>query len=442
MTGDGETTTRRLSPAMVAPTLTLLGWAAFAWYLFWQGTAGYPLLWSDSTSYATIATHPFWSTGFWAGQRPPLVPFLLKVAGTANGYVALQSVLAAAAWGLLAFTVGRLVSPGWRRLVAAWVVLAFASTTPITLWDRSVLSESPSLSLLAVVMAAVIWAARRLTLTRIAVVVGLALAFAFTRDAQVWTVAALGVVVVGVVGVRILRRRPFPGLAAILAIGLLVVAAVPGWLVVHTGRSRQNIADDFYVRIFPFPARVAWFAAHGLPDPGAIDRGAAASAAPSPGAAKVIGPDQIGTDYNAIGPWVTAHGESTYLLWLVTHPTFIVTEPLARPERAYNFADGLLSFYAPLGWNSPPTTPVLWPAWWWLLPLTAVGLGTAAVKNGWREHSFQALVMLSALGIFTMLVAWQGDGQEVTRHTVEGFAEVRAGVLILALVGVLRLVPT
>jgi hypothetical protein len=53
----------------------------------------------------------------------------------------------------------------------------------------------------------------------------------------------------------------------------------------------------------------------------------------------------------------------------------------------------------------------------------------------------QAIVMLGALGIFTMLVAWHGDGQEVTRHTIEGFAEVRVCVLILFLVGVLRLIP-
>jgi len=29
------------------------------------------------------------------------------------------------------------------------------------------------------------------------------------------------------------------------------------------------------------------------------------------------------------------------------------------------------------------------------------------------------------------LVAWHGDGQEVTRHTVEGFAELRLGIWIV-----------
>ena len=51
------------------------------------------------------------------------------------------------------------------------------------------------------------------------------------------------------------------------------------------------------------------------------------------------------------------------------------------------------------------------------------------------------LVLLGGLGIVTMLIAWHGDGEEVTRHTVEGFAELRASVLILAVVGVLHVVP-
>jgi hypothetical protein len=43
------------------------------------------------------------------------------------------------------------------------------------------------------------------------------------------------------------------------------------------------------------------------------------------------------------------------------------------------------------------------------------------------------------IGVAAMLVAWHGDGQEVTRHTVEGFAEVRLGVWIPFVVGLFRL---
>ena len=84
-------------------------------------------------------------------------------------------------------------------------------------------------------------------------------------------------------------------------------------------------------------------------------------------------------------------------------------------------------------------TTVLWPAWWWLLPMTVVAAVAAAVTGTWRDRSWQAAVVLGVLGIFTMLVAWHGDGEEVARHTIEGFAEVRVGVLVAATVAVLRI---
>jgi hypothetical protein len=47
------------------------------------------------------------------------------------------------------------------------------------------------------------------------------------------------------------------------------------------------------------------------------------------------------------------------------------------------------------------------------------------------------VVVLIVIGVLAMLIAWHGDGQEVTRHTVEGFAQVRLGVWILVVWGLL-----
>ena len=141
--------------------------------------------------YATVASKSLCSVGFWIGPRPPLIPLLIKAFGTSTGFVTAQAVIAALAWGLLAWTVGRLVSPGWRRLVATWTILAFATALPITLWNRSVLSESLSLSTLALVFAGFIWTARRSTWPRLVATALACLGFAAARDAQVWTVAFL-----------------------------------------------------------------------------------------------------------------------------------------------------------------------------------------------------------------------------------------------------------
>jgi hypothetical protein len=54
----------------------------------------------------------------------------------------------------------------------------------------------------------------------------------------------------------------------------------------------------------------------------------------------------------------------------------------------------------------------------------------------------QAIVGLGLLGILAMFAAWNGDGQETTRHTLEGLAEVHLGVLIMLLYVTLTRVPT
>jgi hypothetical protein len=47
------------------------------------------------------------------------------------------------------------------------------------------------------------------------------------------------------------------------------------------------------------------------------------------------------------------------------------------------------------------------------------------------------LAVVTAVGLPAVFVAWSGDGQEVTRHTVEGFAELRLGIWILVVLGLL-----
>ncbi len=422
--------------AVVWSLLELAGWSAFTAYLFVQALAGPAVLWTDSKSYALVASKPFWSLAFLDGVRPPLYPLLLKATGTSTGVLATQAAIAAVAWGLLAWTVGRLVAVGWQRLVAVWVVLAFASSLPVTLWNRSVLSESVSMSLLAFVFAGVIWTARRVTWPRVAVSTIACLAFALTRDAQIWTVAMLGIVVAlaAVSSLRTDRRLLLR--TSVLAVCLLAVAGIAEWGAQSSHRTTSDISDVFYVRVFPFPARVAWFAAHGMPESRQLER--LAATAPATSTAKVVAFPLDSPAYAPLRRWMENDATSTYLLYLASHPLYLVTEPLVRPERAFNFADGSLTFYAATDHQlASPLTDVLWPP-----VIVAIVLGFAAAYLGllsgaWRDPVWRVVGALTMIGVLAMLVAWHGDGQEVTRHTIEGFAEIRLGIWILILLGAL-----
>ncbi len=431
------------------------GWVGFAWYLIAQARGGPVIIWNDSTAYAAVARGPLSSLALWAGQRPPLTPLLIKTVGSEASLPTVQAVIAALAWGILAWTVGRLVSAGWRRVAAVFVILAFASTVPITQWNRSALSESVSMSLLALVFAASIWCARRMSWPRIAGLVLVCAAFAAARDAQVWTVAAIGLAV-GIDAAWLGLRRGRPGRhsphpdpeatrvnrvaarrAGVLAGCLLAVVVLTEWGTLSSHRTSEDVADVLFVRVFPFPDRVAWFAAHGMPEQTQIDQLAHADPAPAH-QAKVVGFPPTDPQFAALQHWITNQGPGTYLWWLVSHPWYVISEPLLRPERSYNFAQGNLSFYAPL--DNPmrsPLTSVLWPPALELVVLAILAVVVGVLSGTWRLRAWRTVAVLSGIGVLAMLVAWHGDGQEVTRHAIEGFAQVRLGVWILVIVGLL-----
>jgi hypothetical protein len=418
----------------LAPAMALAGWCAAAAFLIAQATAGPALVWNDSKAYAAVAANPLWSTALWAGRRPPLTPLAIKAFGSSGGLLVAQAVIAAAAWGILAWTVGRLLSPGWRRVLAVWVVLAFATTLPVTLWNRSVLSESLALSSLALIFAALIWAARRPTWPRIAAAIAACLCYAADRDAQVWTVLLLAIAVGAWALAQLGRSRPKAVRAGALAAGLLVVGFLAGWGTVSSHRTTQDVADVFYVRVFPFPDRVAWFASHGMPQPGLIDELAAATPTRA-GEARVVAFAPQDPAFRPLERWIVAGGgQRAYLLWLVTHPWYVVAEPLQRPERSYNFARGDLTFYAAsVNRMDSPLTPLMWPPPVVLAIMSALAVSLAVSSGLWRERTWRAVAVLTLLGLSAILVSWHGDGQEVTRHTVEGAVELRLGVWILLL---------
>ncbi|MGH9081389.1 MAG: hypothetical protein ACRDYE_15185 [Acidimicrobiales bacterium] len=433
MASSGRTVANR---PIAATAVAFAGWVIFATYLLVQANAGPLIAWNDSKSYAAMAVAPLGSHALWWGQRPPMLPLLIKAFGSDGGLLTAQAVIGALSWGVLAWTVGRLVEPGWRRATATWLVLGFATALPITVWNRSMLSESLSMSLLALVVAGLIGTARRATWPRVAATAAAALCFATTRDAQAWTVAMLGMALAVLVLAPTWTTPRAAVRAGTLAGCLLVVAGVAGWGSLVSHRTTANVADVFYVRVFPFPSRVAWFAGHGMPEQQLIDREATATRA-APGSAKVVYLPPGDPAFGAVEHWLGTDGPSAYVRWLGTHPWYVMTEPLLRPERSYNFAHGSLTFYAGPDDMASPLTPLVWPPLAELAVLAAGAGYLAFRRRAWHLAPWRMMAVVAAVGLPAMLIAWHGDGQEVTRHTVEGFAQVRLGIWLLIVYGLL-----
>jgi hypothetical protein len=406
----------------------VLPWLFFAFFTMWQGTLAPTLTWQDSLNYESIGSLPLWSGGFWFGGRPILTPLLWKLTGSSGGFLIGQSFISTVSWGFLGWTVGNIFPVGWRRWSAFLVILAFATTTPIELWNRSVLSESLALSGLALLFAVAIRFAQRGTPWRASAVVCAAFWCALARDTEIILPLILGFLV-AIFALAHRRAHSFRMLIA-TACGLFLAAGFCMATVVESGRETLNTTDNLYVRVFPYPSIVAWFASHGMPEKHQINLLADSTPPPSTGTAKAVFPDLNSASFARLDNWIKRHGTSTYALWLISHPWDVGLDPLRTPDRTYNDANGDLYFYAAQNRVTSGLTPVLWPPWICLLGMTAV-IGVVGNK---RMHSLnrvaQTIVVLGLIGIPAMLAAWNGDGQEVTRHTIEGLTEVRLGALI------------
>jgi hypothetical protein len=421
-------------------------YTAYQVWIVWVGPIGY---WNDTKSYVAVSKAPFPSATLLAGQRPPLVPILWKVTGTPLSFALVQTVIGVLAWTTLATTIGTLARPGWRRLLAFASVLGFASCWQVTEWNWNLLSESLALSATAVVCASCIWLVRRFSWLRAVTLVAACALFAADRDQAIWVIIPAGLCLCVFALVRYLRALAGDGARArgimLLGLGLVAVAGLAEVGASSSHRNVINMEDVFYVRVFPFPNRVHWFAAHGMPEWRQIDVDAA-STRPTPGEAKVVGIDLGSAQFRPLEKWFSDSAETAYIQFLATHPAYDLEAPFDRPALTYNNADGNLAFYGSLVDPDPRTATnhalpllpdLMFPAWEVVHVVACLSGVVVFIRRLYRRPEVKALLLLLATGLFSMLVAWHGDGMEVARHTVEGNVQSRLAVMGLGVLGVL-----
>ncbi|MGH9075206.1 MAG: hypothetical protein ACRDZQ_13980, partial [Acidimicrobiales bacterium] len=234
---------------------------AFAAHRIWEALAGPALIWQDTKFYESVGTMSILSGGFWAGHFPPLVPLLWKLTGTQRSFVLAQTVISVIAWSTTAGVIATRVRQAWAQVLATALVLALASSQYVTQWDRSILSETTTLAFVALFVATLVGFASKPGRAWFGAVVVSAIGMAFSRDSNTVTVGIVAVGLLVVAGVLSRRRSPRRLLA--LGAALLTVAILAEGLAAAAGRDGTYTLHDLYVRVFPYPARDAFFAAHG-----------------------------------------------------------------------------------------------------------------------------------------------------------------------------------
>ena len=435
----------------------------------WQVGGRPSLAWNDTTDFLAGSTAPWLSLDLWAGARPPTTSVVLKaLGGDTEAYVVWQAALAAVCWAVLAASLATVLA-GRARWLAALAVVGLSVTVPVTMWERSVLSESPAVSLLALVVAAGVQVARGATGWRSAALLAALGLWLATRDSHAVValvgggsaVAAAGASRLlevhrvrasvgdgsatggsapgdqGTRGGRGAARRALAGLGlAAVVLGLATMLASS-----HGERHAFPLRNVYEVRVLPYPDRVRWFADHGMPQAEVFTGPDARPPHVEPGGPPVM---YVGDDDAQLGPWldwVETDGRAAFAEFVATHPLYLVAEPLRSPERAFNNAHGDRGFYAPADMPRAPLVDRV------LNVPTAFVLLVAALAGGWaagrRRWTPVLVVGLATAGLAVPhgLVAWHSDGMETARHLVVPAIQLHLGVL-LAVIGVLAPSPT
>ena len=112
----------------------------------------------DTDGYLAIASKPLFSSSFWIAEKPSGVPLFFKLLQiNLERIFRTQLWISIFVWGLLAFIVQRSVQFFWLKPFAFAVVLAFSLSQNIIMWDPLILSDSISVSLLALFLVCSLW---------------------------------------------------------------------------------------------------------------------------------------------------------------------------------------------------------------------------------------------------------------------------------------------
>ena len=366
---------------------------------------------ADTPAYVRVSGEAFLSKEFWANARPPVFPMLLKFYDADKIKVAaFQAAFSIFAWGILALFLAYSLK-GVLRPVGFGLILALSLERHIAGWDVVMLTESLSISLLALFLAAWLWLLRYWSWGKVIVLGVIAFLWGFTRDTNGWILLMIaGLVLVSVFFFRAHKR--YLAVAFVFALVFLLsnLSANAGqrWVFPFQNVLAQRILTD--------QDALAFFADCDMPVTPELLK-LAGGFANSEDRAFYTDPD-LGS-YRA---WMYADGKSCYMRWLFSRPLTSLREPWT--DFAWLLAFDDVTFFYPQRYE--PLLPwyaerILYPqdAMLWLWGSTTLVALVAVWKEAWKANATWVVFIGLCLLIYPHLfIVWHGDVMGTHRHAL------------------------
>src|SRR6266508_4714215 len=144
---------------------------------------------ADTTSYIRISKESIFGTRFLASSRPFIFPLVLKIFGDHMERVAwVQGVFSIISWSILAVSVAYSLHIFFLIFIAFGLLLLLSLYRYIIGWDSVMLTESLSLSFMALFIAGWFWLMRGWRWHKAIFILAVAFLWSFSRDTNAWVV--------------------------------------------------------------------------------------------------------------------------------------------------------------------------------------------------------------------------------------------------------------
>jgi hypothetical protein len=407
----------------------------------------------DTSTYVQTAEQPLTSSSFWIGERSFTLPLVYKIlhinsknftqANRLRAVDAFQTWLSIFSWTALALALALSLRRPWLSGLAFGLVLFFSLNLEVSIWDSLLLSESVSFSLFALLLAGWIgmgllprkWQAGILSWVYLAGVMVVTVLYSFTRDTNLYFVAAgAGVLLLVALLTRpsfaIPRKIVYTYAAFALALFIFQTTTVQAG-----NRWEIHIYDHLALRILPNPQVRQYYVDAGLP----------------------VTPDlmaitnMLGYQYHdyldfdprmaPVRAWIQARGRSTFLNYMLSHPSQTFLDPVRQVSSLVNGSN--LEYRYPRYVMQPVPAPIMqlndqfYPhqpvILWGIGALILIGLFLDWLNPETHQPIWWVLAAI-ALSVYPlMLIVWNGNPLEIERHAAQIGIQYRLGGLIAVL---------
>jgi hypothetical protein len=334
-----------------------------------------------------------------------------------------------ASWIALAFASARASKNGWLKALIFIVTLAFSLSRDIFMWDPFMGSESISLSVMALFLAAALWLMSGWTTYKAVLLAVTAFFFAFSRD----TNAYLLLMIAGIIAV-VFAFTPHRYKAWAVGAVFALIFLASSQLSLMGLRPYRAILMNTSLRIYPSEVYTEYFRQHGMP---VDDRLVQMARNPEPGETFAVNMAlMFDEDQEKFRQWALGPGPREYVrfLWFYKAETFQnvfleTPEESFYPDVYYYTATG----YRPIIANDR-IAEILYPTRFGLIFFFAVNLAAAFVAAlAWRDRRALWLVPVSMilLSYPQAVLVWAADVNDVARHSVPHNVLMRLGFWFL-----------